>query len=491
MLRVAKLNKNLPIPLHPSLSELLLAVVATPLLLFPRSFLPWVGLGLLFSGWILRGFTGRKWLVRTSLDLPIIVIFLTTIASLYPSVDLSLSMPKFYGIVLGVFVYYAVVDNVSTQRHVWLGVAILIACIAAISLLGLVGTEWNAGKYPLFQRAYALVPRLIKGIQSSVGPTAGFHPNEVGGTLAFLLPLPLALLLRARIRLLHRVLLVAVIVTGLGVLALSVSRSALVGLSVAVLGLFVWRWRLAGVVLALAAVGALAVAVSVDTQAVSELFLKVEAISSASGGNSLLGRLEIWDRARDMIEDFPFTGIGLNTFPVVLDTLYPSFLVGPDARIPHAHDIYLQTAVDLGLGGFLGFLGLWGCTAYAGWRAYRRAYRDVSVQAAVVGMLAGIASYLVFGLTDAITLGAKPTVLLWLMLGLIVAADRVTGAGDAGRVEASYDGGEVTIDGTRTMWRSAAAFVLATMVDLYWITAFFLVAMAYLVVGIGISGWVP
>lgn len=520
-------------------AEPALLLVAAPLLLFPRGPLPWVGLGLLCLGWILHGFASDKWLIRTPLDLPVAVIFLMTIASIYPSVDLTLSLPKLYGIILGLFVYYGTVRNVSSRRRFWFGVGSLVASIVAISILGLVGTDWNTVKFEFLQRIYGVMPRLIGEVQTSVGPVAGFNPNELGGTLAFLLPLPLALTLRARLYLAQEGLLVAAVLFGFGVLGLSASRSALVSAAMAVLMLAVWRWRRAGLFLLGATIVALVLVLALDAQSVADSFMQLDPKGKTSATASLHSRLEIWERAGYMIEDFPFTGIGLNTFPVVLATLYPSLLSTPDDPIPHAHNIYLQTAVDLGLGGLLGFLGLWACAAHAGWRAYRNAGKvqfplkavpdevfeqnvassfslrnrasanlddspckrvatqeiggDPAVQSAIVGMLAGMLSYLVFGLTDAITLGAKPTVLLWLMLGLVVASERFTGTTNAGGVDASNDLSKVQVGAVprQSVWRRAASFALAIVLDSYWILAFLLVGLGYLVVGLSICGWVP
>ena len=63
-------------------------------------------------------------------------------------------------------------------------------------------------------------------------------------------------------------------------------------------------------------------------------------------------RLEIWSRAIYMLQDFPFTGIGMGAFRQVANLLYPFFLAGPDAErlvdeglVPSAdyigHDLWL------------------------------------------------------------------------------------------------------------------------------------------------------
>lgn len=116
------------------------------------------------------------------------------------------------------------------------------------------------------------------------------------------------------------------------------------------------------------------------------------------------------------------------------------------------------------------------------------------MQAALVGLLLGLGSYLFFGLTDAITLGAKPTVVLWLMIGLVVAGTqgaRVRGRGSRNDHRPSAIAAPDSRFPIPHSPFPVLSFLLTTLRDLYWIVAFFLVALGYLVVGLGISGWAP
>jgi hypothetical protein len=125
-------------------------------------------------------------------------------------------------------------------------------------------------------------------------------------------------------------------------------------------------------------------------------------------------RLDMWSRALAMIQDMPFTGIGLNTFPVIQSSFYPGFLLGPE---PHAHNLFIQTALDLGLPGLLAFLWLLVAWVYTVWRKYHTSecseYRIL-----LVGLVAGVLAYLTAGFIDAMMLGAKPGVGLWILLGI-------------------------------------------------------------------------
>ena len=497
--------------------DVAIPLLASPLLLFPRGFLPIAGLAAIAGLWVARWIVWRTPLPANPLGLPMLLILVMAAQSLYPSVDLSLSLPKLYGIVLGVAIYFGVANGVRSPRWWWAAVAAMMISAVGVAGVGLVSTSW-LDKLPGSAAVYSRIPHLISSIPSSFGTIAGIHPNELGGTLAFLLPIPLGVLLWSIGRCRggsgpapttvgvtdraagHRALpyvAVASLLTAGPVLALTYSRSSLIGFAAAVVVLLAVRWRRFGYLLAgLLVVGAIAFA-AIGPQRVYDRVVQLDQ-GSQNGGSSLVSRPEVWNRASYMIQDFPFTGIGLNTFPIVLDNLYPSFLAGPDARIPHAHNIYLQTAVDLGLAGLMAFVGLWLIVAREAAQAFRRA-RDGPMRGAIAGLAAGCLAYLVYGLTDAITLGAKPLVLLWAMVGLIVVANRelatTTSSLEREEGENSICGdtphparrGPAAPSGLPRLLREA----WQTLAWLYWVIAILFAAMAYLVVILAATGWTP
>ena len=75
--------------------------------------------------------------------------------------------------------------------------------------------------------------------------------------------------------------------------------------------------------------------------------------------NSLAGRQEIWSRALYAIQDFPLTGTGPGLFRELVPPLYPLFRLSSDKDIAHAHNQWLQTALDFGLPGLIAYLALW------------------------------------------------------------------------------------------------------------------------------------
>ncbi len=195
------------------------------------------------------------------------------------------------------------------------------------------------------------------------------------------------------------------------VLILTGSRSALSASFVAMLVAVVLRWRRLRLVLPIIVVVIAAFVLWFQPERVFEWLLAMDSATGAKGRE----RMEIWGRAVQMIRDFPLTGIGLNTFPLVTTVLYPLFVHPRTPGHPHAHNIFLQVAVDLGILGLLSFLALLIAIAFALARYWRNAPNPD--RGLVAGMAAGLMGHLFFGLTDAVALGAKPGVFLWLIFG--------------------------------------------------------------------------
>jgi O-antigen ligase len=158
---------------------------------------------------------------------------------------------------------------------------------------------------------------------------------------------------------------------------------------------------------------------------------------SAFSTGTLEERLMIWSRAVHGIRDFPFTGMGMNTFREVMPVLYPLFTSGTDIEIPHAHNEFLQAALDLGIPGLIAFIALYivafwmlirtwqsthlnvqlalsergtavPLTKPGGWFAALDASPIADVHLAQMllqGLGGGLLAHMLWGMTDAIALG--------------------------------------------------------------------------------------
>lgn len=446
--RCVVLNENVTASISsPSLiSRICRAVIALegvwlllllPLVLFPSPARTPVLL-LLPALWLCRKLAYGRFTVATPLDSAVLLLLLMVLVSLWATFDIAFSLPKITGMVYGVALFYAVVAWAGrSTRHLWGGVALLLGCGLGVAALGLVGTRWSS-KLPLIGGVIDRLPaRLL-----SVPGGEGFNPNEVAGVLLWMTPLTLALTVAAVFWLLDGrwparwQAAVVVLLTGGsslllgGLLLLTQSRGALLGFGVALIVMLLLaagtrpRWLLAAVGLLLLAVIAVMNVNGPEFGAAALFETTGQAFESASVVNSLAGRQEIWSRAIYGIQDFPFTGMGMNTFRRVVHILYPLFLISPETDLGHAHNHLLQTGLDLGIPGLVAYLALWLGLGGMLWQVWRRNSHP-GARMLVAGFAGCLIAYAVYGMVDAVALGARPGFILWLLWGLIAALHRV------------------------------------------------------------------
>ncbi|MGQ9593688.1 MAG: O-antigen ligase family protein [Anaerolineae bacterium] len=402
-----------------ALSEGLALVAVAPFLLFPGG---WRTLALLGvpGWWLVRWWRRGHVVAPTPLDLPILLMLVQVLVSLWVTADPAFSLPKVCGVVLGVAVYYAVAEVVAVGGEAGLAWAVGAFLAAGVGLagVGLLGTRWP-GRLPLLEEVLAGVPRAIQGLP---GAEEGFNIHEVGGSLLWVVPVALILWvwswggrgLRPWPRLGALVALTAVLGSTLGVLVFTQSRGSWAGFAVGLWAmLLTWGWLGFGVGLFLLALGSGVVA-SLGLEGVQEWAVRLAGPAIVPMG--LGGRVEIWSRALYGIADFPFTGMGMNMFRGVAPVLYPHFRSLPDQDIAHAHNEFLQAALDLGIPGLVAFVALY---LGAGWRLLRALRQEQGFRRALaVGVLGGLVAHGAFGCVDAVALGAKPGFLFWWLLAL-------------------------------------------------------------------------
>jgi len=394
-------------------------MIAVPVLIlsyrFPQAATPFISpislalLSLLLPRlcrWVAEG----RLTIRTYLDLPLLGLLAMIPVSLYASADFSLSVPILYKTIAELAVFYGLVNSVRSLRLVRRLTALVLGISAGLSILGLLGTNWPASKVFSLPQVYEHLPRVIIP-QLNV---AGFSRNIAGGVLAMLLPITLSFFLFSSKRILKPILGMSVAVMAFTLL-LTQSRGAWIGLAISLLVMAVWRnrWLLLGI-----PVSAAIVFITVQhfgIQPVADFMLITESSPSAAS------RFEIWQRAIYMIQDFPYTGIGLGTFSRVGPLMYPYFLAGPDADIPHAHNIFLQAGVDFGIPGLVAFIGTLAAFAFTAWEALRLS-RGSDFEPLALGLFCGFIVYLIHGLLDSITaVSIKAGIVLWALMGFTTA----------------------------------------------------------------------
>lgn len=382
--------------------------------------LVWVLIALI---WIARWWTRGTLTLLTPLDLPILLILILLPLSLSVSTNWWLSLPKVYGVVLGVVFFYAVVNGVATPTDLaWATFWVVLIC-AGMALAGLVGTDWAQGKIVSASFIYDHLPRFVQGIPRSIA--GGFARNGVGGTMSLIVPF-LASLWFGHYTIPGNVMperffksaVAMAFLLALTALALTQSRGAILGTVVGLGAVALWRERRVKWIIVALAAGLLLLIVVGQGGALTDFLLRMDTRSG-----TLASRLEVWQRGILMVQDFPYTGIGIGTYNVVAHLLYPFFIAAPDEVVAHAHNNLLEVAVDLGIPGLIAFTALLAGFVLCLVHAYR-SIADEATRALVAGLGFGMLAHQVFGLTDAFILGTKPGVLMWIFFGLAAAAYR-------------------------------------------------------------------
>lgn len=382
-----------------------LLMISLPLFLFPE---PWMWpMAMIPVTCCLGARVGRGRGTRGTASVPLAALALLAGISLAITPLPSRTFPKVMGLWFGLWACDAVVRWIGRDlRRAQTAVRMQAAAGLALAVIALVGANWIekiSGLAVITDR----LPALLRGIP---GAEDGAHPNAIAGVLVLILPIQIAL---ARMPNSARAWWLIVAVTA-GTLVLTQSRGAWAGVAASALvaGLLLGRWQ-RGLTVAAILAGVMALTWAPARGAVLPL-LGRGLVESASG------RLAVFDRAITAVDDFPWTGIGVGTFRDVMPQLYPvhSSGGGTDVRVAHAHNQWLQTALDIGWPGLFAYLGCWVVAGRSVVRSRRSC--DASVRTWASGLGAGLVAHLVFGLTDAIPLGAKLGLLFWTQLGCAV-----------------------------------------------------------------------
>ncbi len=388
-----------------------------PLLLFPRPRLIWLGI-LLPAAWITSVAASRRWWNSSPLNPLLFSLSIMVAVSAWATYDIDYSLGKIAGTILGICVFSAILWCCSNEFRTRLLVAAFIAGGAGLAVLSLVGTKWK-GRLPGLRSIVAHLPTRFTGLP---GAEEGFHANPVGGTMILLLPLLLLLALMPGLKARWRACTFLLLGLHGGILLLSESRGAWLGFACSIALVLVFTSRVARW---LALVGTIPVAASfwfLGRAGSWQNLLKLDEISG--GGGMVVGRLEVWSRAVYGIQDFPFTGMGMNTFRKIVHVLYPLFSVGPETDIASCHNKLLQTALDVGIPGLIAYFAIVVAVGILLLRVWLGTKNSLHGRVSL-GILAGLVGQFVYEITDAIPLGAKVGIFWWIALGIAVCLFRL------------------------------------------------------------------
>jgi O-antigen ligase len=402
-------------------ADLLFVTLACVLWATSNGNLGWWPLLIALLPWPARLLNGRFPLSRTPYDWLVLLFLIMAFVGTWTAYNHHAAWSKFWLIVGAVLLFYALAAQPPENVWpVWTATGILGALIAFTFLLTY---DWSGTPAKFF----AL--RRLQETWSAVRPQlaterTGLLPNEAGGLMAMLAPALAAsavywLRQRKWLPLSIAVIGGAVLVAGL---LMSASRGAWLALAG---GLVVWLlWYTSGIsvqsyltrrrlfLLLLATLTLVIIAVIY-------LFLGGPAgVAQMLPGPNRVNRLYLNRDTVNLIADYVITGSGLDTFPgqySQYSQITPVFL------FDYAHNLYLDVALELGLGGLIILLAIFGLTF---WLLVGSEFADLHVgdnEPLRGSLLAGLFVILFHGFVDDPLFASRGLLLLFVFSGISTA----------------------------------------------------------------------
>jgi len=402
------------------------------------------------AAWAAHFARERRWPRPGARDLLLLLFAATALISVWTAFDQETAWSKLWVIAGGLLLYYAAHTSApvppasppaprasaSAPRTS----AFLSADAAAGWLLGLFG----AGVALYFVATHAWGAYAAKmGLLAEIGarlqgllppPPAGLplhrlHPNVVGGILALTAPFAAAAAWtalrggRGARRWLPALLALAALGLTLLGLLLSVSRGAWLALAGAAGLALLWgaagllsrgrpqrrRWWALG--------GLLAALLAVLLAALLAPALPAGALTKLPGLDGGLGRLDLYRNSLILALDYPYLGAGLGGFMMLYSTYAFLIHVG---YIIHAHNLYLNVAIEQGGLALLALLGLWALFGAEVWRRAENGRLPPMLLAAALALT----TIALHGLVEDALYGSRAVILLFIPLAFAGAGAR-------------------------------------------------------------------
>jgi len=357
-----------------------------------------------------RVLRATAWLRRpTPADLPWYVLAFQTVIAVAVSPLPRRSLVAVVPHAVGLVAYWVVARLPGSERALRGAVAGLAALTIGLSVGGLAALLGGRVSPALPNWAGSMFVRVARA----------FNPNVLAGYLALLVPVQAGVLMPAkgaRTSLFGMSPLrgMSAVALALGVTALAAtgSRAGMVAATIGIVALAAWRWPRA-------LIGVTVLAGSLLCWNASRTGWTALGESLTAGAGTTAGlpeRVEIWQRALYIVQDFSFTGLGFGCFEPVAEVMYPLFLSQRGTQ-PHAHNLLLQVAVDLGVPGLVAYLAWQGLTVGILLRAARLGsdWRGLAA-----GLAAGTLSMQAHGILDAAVWGNSAAMIPWVVAALAV-----------------------------------------------------------------------
>jgi tetratricopeptide (TPR) repeat protein len=363
--------------------------------------LDWIVPAVALTAWLVGRWRHRTAWPRTVLDLPLLAWLAATLLAAALSIDPRRSLPAVWQALVDALILWLLVDAV---RRRWAGlvwralylVAAVVCIVGAVEFLA-----WYLG-WPLlpdFQQGWPPIGELTDPLPPALHRLglALVNITALSGFIALLIPPALCVALTTRDRDTRLGLILWLLAAG-ATLVLAMSRGGFLALGVSLFVLLLgatrsprvrsWWGRLPAsrARIALAAVAPLTIVLLAAAG-----FLFSTRLAEHSSGDAV--RLDLWRSAAEIFGEQPLAGVGPGLYGTVLRA-HRDPLLARD-HVLTAHNLYLNTAAEMGITGLLAGAWLLWILARAWWRRWHAEAPGTSSWWRLLGLgaaLAGLAA---------------------------------------------------------------------------------------------------
>ncbi|KXZ40512.1 O-antigen ligase [Alkalithermobacter thermoalcaliphilus JW-YL-7 = DSM 7308] len=343
---------------------------------------------------------------KTFLDKILLLFCISIIFSTAMSKNIisSLQVAVMYFCIIGF--YFMCVNEIKTEKTLYLIVKVLVISALIVSLYGIY--QKIAGVYT---PESWVDKEMFSDIQTRVYSTFK-NPNVLGEYLVLLIPVTVSLFWHYE-KITYKIGVIVVALSMTLCLLYTYSRGAWLGLLLATLVFAVLINKRMLLIVGLM----ILILPFILPGSILNRFLSIGNISETSSSYRVL----VWTSSLNMAKDYWISGIGMgiDTFTKV----YPLY-AAKGVYVLHAHNVYIQILIELGIVGLISFIGIIALFYKEMLNCINK--KDKNLSKLIIGISSGVAGFLFQGFVDNIWYNHRVSFIFWVLLSLGVISQRLS-----------------------------------------------------------------